>query len=65
MRSLAAAMGPPSAFILGGGLLPVALGYMGQTHSFGLGIALTGCIIILGSTLVFPLKLLDKMEEGC
>ncbi len=65
MRSLAAAMGPPSAFILGGGLLPAALGYMGQAYTFGLGIVFTGCIIILGSALVFPLRLLDKMEDGC
>ncbi len=65
MRSLAAAMASPSAFILGGGLLPAALGYMGQNYSFGLGIILAGCIIIVGSVLVLPLKLLDKMEEGC
>jgi MFS transporter, NNP family, nitrate/nitrite transporter len=65
MRSLAAALGPPSAFILGGGLLPATLGYMGQTYTFGLGIVLAGCIIVLGSALVFPLKLLDKMDDGC
>jgi NNP family nitrate/nitrite transporter-like MFS transporter len=65
MRSLAAALGPPSAFILGGGLLPAALGYMGQTYTFGLGIVVAGLIIILGSALVFPLKLLEKMEDGC
>ena len=65
MRSLAAAMGPPSAFILGGGLLPAALGYMGQTYTFSLGIVLAGCLIILGSALAFPLKLLEKMDDGC
>jgi NNP family nitrate/nitrite transporter-like MFS transporter len=65
MRSLAAALGPPSAFILGGGLLPAGLGYMGQAHSFGLGIVLAGCIIVLGSALALPLKLLDKMDDGC
>jgi NNP family nitrate/nitrite transporter-like MFS transporter len=65
MRSLAAAMGPPTAFILGGGLLPTGLGYMGETYTFGMGIVLTGCIIMLGSVLVFRLKLLEKMEDGC
>ena len=65
MRSLAAALGPPSAFILGGGLLPAALGYMGQTYTFGQGIVLAGLVIILGSGLAFPLKLLEKMEDGC
>jgi hypothetical protein len=58
-------MGPPTAFILGGGLLPAALGYMGQTHSFGMGIMITGVIIIMGSVLVIPLRLLEKMEDGC
>jgi NNP family nitrate/nitrite transporter-like MFS transporter len=65
MRSLVAAMGPPTAFILGGGLLPAALGYMGQTYSFGLGIVLAGCAIMIGSVVVFYLRVLDKMEEGC
>jgi NNP family nitrate/nitrite transporter-like MFS transporter len=65
MRSLVAAMGPPAAFILGGGLLPAALGYMGQSYSFGLGIVLAGCAIMIGSVVVFSLRMLDKMEEGC
>lgn len=65
LRSLVAALAPPSAFILGGGLLPTLLGYMGQAHTFGLGIVLAGCAILLGSLFVFPLRLLDKMEEGC
>jgi NNP family nitrate/nitrite transporter-like MFS transporter len=65
MRSLAASMAPPTAFLLGGGLLPAALGYMGQAYTFALGIKMTGCMIILGSLLVMPLKLLEKMEDGC
>jgi NNP family nitrate/nitrite transporter-like MFS transporter len=65
MRSLAAAFAPPTAFLLGGGLFPVALGYMGQTYSFGLGISLAGCIIIAGSVLVFFIRLLEKIEDGC
>lgn len=65
MRSLASSLVPPTAFLLGGGLLPAALGYMGQTFSFGLGISLFGMIIFLGSILVFTLTLLEKMEEGC
>lgn len=65
MRSLAAAFAPPTAFLLGGGLFPMALGYMGQTYSFGLGISLAGCIIIAGSVLVLFIRLLEKMEDGC
>ncbi|MBW1804274.1 MAG: hypothetical protein JRJ85_26520, partial [Deltaproteobacteria bacterium] len=55
----------PTAFLLGGGLLPTVMGYMGQTYSFGLGIVLVGCLTILASGLVVFLKLIEKMEEGC
>ena len=65
MRGLASALVPPTAFIIGGGLLPAILGYMGQTLSFGLGIALFGVLIFLGAGLVFALTLLDKMDPGC
>jgi hypothetical protein len=51
--------------VLGGGLLPAALGYMGQAYTFGLGIALAGGLMALGALLVFPLNLLEKMDEGC
>jgi NNP family nitrate/nitrite transporter-like MFS transporter len=33
LRSLVAGLAPPSAFLVGGGLLPIALGYMGQAGS--------------------------------
>jgi NNP family nitrate/nitrite transporter-like MFS transporter len=65
MRSIAAGFAPPTAFLLGGGLFPVALGYMGQAYSFGLGIVLAGCIMTAGSVLVFFIRLLEKMEDGC
>jgi NNP family nitrate/nitrite transporter-like MFS transporter len=64
-RSLATAFGPPTAFILGGGLLPVALGYMGQTWSFSLGIIIVGAIVAVGSSAAFLLRLLTNLEEGC
>lgn len=65
LRSLATALATPTAFVLGGGLLPAALGYMGQASTFGQGIALTGGLMALGALLVIPLNLLEKMEEGC
>jgi MFS transporter, NNP family, nitrate/nitrite transporter len=64
-RSLAASFGPPMAFILGGGLLPTALGYMGQNWSFSLGIIIIGAIITVGSSAAFLLRLLTNLEEGC
>jgi NNP family nitrate/nitrite transporter-like MFS transporter len=64
-RSLAAALGPPAGFILGGGLLPTLLGYMGQAWSFGTGIVIIGAVIIVGSAASLGLKLLTNLEEGC
>ncbi|MFH1489120.1 MAG: MFS transporter [Pseudomonadota bacterium] len=65
LRSIAAAFTTPTAFLVGGGLLPTAMGYMGQAYSFGLGIILTGCLMILSSGLVFFLHLIEKMDDGC
>jgi len=65
LRSLAAALATPTSFVIGGGLLPAALGYMGQVSTFGTGFALTGGLMLLGSLLVIPLNLLDKMDDGC
>jgi len=65
IRSLATAWAMPVAFIIGGGIFPTALGYMGEAFSFGLGISIMGIIIMLGSSLVVFLRLLDQLEEGC
>jgi len=65
LRSLAVSWVTPVAFIVGGGLFPAALGYMGQFSSIGKGISIAGIAMILGASLVFFLNLLEKMEEGC
>lgn len=65
LRSLASAYGPPLAFILGAGIMPLFLGYMGDSHSIGLGIILFGTIVVAGSFLVKPLNLLEKLNDGC
>lgn len=65
LRSLAAGMGPPVGFMLGGGLLPLALGYMGQALTIGLGIMIFGGLVAVGGLVVFGLHLLDTLEEGC
>lgn len=64
-RSLAAAFCSPTAFVFGGGLLPTALGYMGQAWSFSRGIIIIGAVIAVGSSAVLLLRLLDNLEEGC
>jgi NNP family nitrate/nitrite transporter-like MFS transporter len=65
MRSLAAGFGPPVAFLLGGGLLPMGLGYLGQAASFSLGLTITGAVIVVGSAATMLLKLLTDLDEGC
>ncbi|MCE5253120.1 MAG: MFS transporter [Actinomycetia bacterium] len=64
-RSLAAAFCPPTGFVLGGGLLPLALGYMGQSWSFSTGIIIIGAVITVGAAAVSLLHLLTNLEEGC
>lgn len=65
LRSLATALAPSSAFILGGGVLPQALGYMGQAYSFSLGIVIAGTVIAVGSGATLFLSLITKLDEGC
>jgi NNP family nitrate/nitrite transporter-like MFS transporter len=64
-RSLATSWVTPTALVLGGGLLPTVLGYMGEIYSIGTGISIAGILIIAGFPLAFFLKLIDKMEDGC
>ena len=64
-RSLATAWVAPSGVVLGGGLFPLFLGYMGQIMTFASGIVLAGCIIMVGSGLPFFLDLIEKMDDGC
>lgn len=64
-RSLASAFGPPLGFVLGGGLLPLGLGYLGEAASLSLGILITGGVVVVGSLAVLGLRLLETLEEGC
>jgi len=65
LRSLAAGFAPPLGFLLGGGLLPALLGYVGQAGSFSLGITIAGAVILVGSAATLFLKLLTELEPGC
>jgi NNP family nitrate/nitrite transporter-like MFS transporter len=64
-RSLATAFATPTAFLLGGGLVPLTLGYVGQAGHFDLGIMVVGGLVAVGSVLTLLLRLLDNLEEGC
>jgi MFS transporter, NNP family, nitrate/nitrite transporter len=65
LRSIATSFTTPAAFLIGGGIVPAVMGYMGQAYSFGLGITLTGVLMIVFCPLVFLLKLLENLDEGC
>jgi len=48
-RSVMISLTVPVAFLLGGGGAPALIGFVGDASSFGLGIALVGCLIMTGS----------------
>jgi len=66
LRSVTSALGPPLSFLVGGGILPALIGYMGQTRSFSAGIVLAGSFMTAGPLLVLFLKLgqFDN-QSGC
>ena len=64
-RSIATALCTPLAFIIGGGLLPIGIGLMGESYSLALGLVIVGVVIAVGSAAAFLLKFVEKMEEGC
>lgn len=66
MRSVTNALGPPLAFLIGGGVLPAVIGYMGETCTFSLGIVVTGSFMAVGPLLLFFLKLGQYDDQsGC
>ena len=66
LRSVTNAMGPPAAFLIGGGMLPMIIGYFGETYTFGAGITLAGAFMLAGPLLVLFLKLGQYDDQaGC
>jgi len=55
-RNIAVSLSIPTAFLIGGGVIPAFIGFMGDTASFALGITSVGGLIITGSVLAFLLK---------
>jgi NNP family nitrate/nitrite transporter-like MFS transporter len=64
-RNIATSFITATAFLIGGGFLPTAIGFMGETYSFGLGIALIGCLTLATCWLVVFLDLIEKLDDGC
>lgn len=66
MRSVVNALGPPLAFLLGGGVLPALIGYMGEAYTFSTGIAAFGGFMLAGPVLILFLKLGQYDDQsGC
>ena len=56
LRNIAVSLIIPLAFVAGGGLAPVFIGFIGDAHSFSLGIMICGGLIFIGSFFVGRLK---------
>ncbi|MFV0439241.1 MAG: MFS transporter [Desulfopila sp.] len=66
MRSVTSAVGPPLAFLLGAGGIPVAIGHLADWTSFAFGIMVTGVLMLAVVPLVFLLRLGDyDSQPGC
>ena len=66
MRSVTNALGPPFAFLIGGGVLPAAIGYLGETYTFSMGIVMAGGFMLAGPVLLLFLKLGQYDDQsGC
>ena len=66
LRSVISAMAPPLGFLVGAGGAPMMIGYLAHSFSFGTGIALVGLFMLVGTPLIFLLRLADfEGEPGC
>jgi NNP family nitrate/nitrite transporter-like MFS transporter len=66
LRSVTSALGPPVSFLIGGGILPAVIGYMGEHYTFSAGIVLAGGFMLAGPLLIIFLKLGQyDNQAGC
>ncbi len=66
LRSVTNAIGPPLAFLVGGGVLPAVIGYLGENYTFSTGIIAAGCFMLSGPVLLPFLKLGQYDDQsGC
>ncbi len=59
-RNIAVSLAVPLGFIIGGGAVPLLIGFMGDTASFSLGILIVGCCIAAGAVPAYLLALRDN-----
>ena len=56
-RNLTVALTIPIAFLIGGGATPALIGFIGDIHSFGWGIAIVGGLVTTGTIFAGFIKL--------
>ena len=59
-RNIAVSLIVPLAFVVGGGLVPVFIGFIGDMGSFAFGITICGGLITAGSIFTGMLKFSDQ-----
>jgi NNP family nitrate/nitrite transporter-like MFS transporter len=62
-RNLTVSLTIPMAFLIGGGAVPALIGFIGDVHSFGWGIAMVGGLIMTGTIFSGFIKLQDQTSE--
>ena len=56
-RNIAVSLAVPLGFVIGGGAVPLLIGFMGDSVSFGMGILIVGCCIAAGAVPAYFLRL--------
>jgi NNP family nitrate/nitrite transporter-like MFS transporter len=62
-RNLTVSLTIPLAFLIGGGAVPALIGFIGDVHSFGWGIAMVGGLIMTGTVFSSFIKLQDRSGQ--
>ena len=62
LRNIAVSLIVPLAFVAGGGLAPIFIGFIGDEHSFAMGIMICGVLIAMGSFFAGLLKFHGQSE---
>lgn len=60
LRNLMVSLTVPIAFLMGGGLVPTLIGFLGDVSSFSLGIMIVGILILFGSVISVFLDLRNR-----
>jgi NNP family nitrate/nitrite transporter-like MFS transporter len=63
-RNVAVSLTVPAAFVLGGGVMPLLIGVMGDRGSFATGILIVGGLILTGVLFAASLRLSQREEEA-